>query len=148
MSPRRASTGTWAVDACQGAAWPQGADNVLLDQAGSQDPRSAILKLVCVFFFFLIEDVYYFFAGQTEHRWGVHREGVPCKGMYVAVSWEIVQGVFLAKGLGLVCHKHPTQPVLGLKLGSHPIGGLWRVSLFSQLLCWNSHSQCDGGAWS
>lgn len=75
---------------------------------------------VCIFFFFLIEDVYYFFAGQTEHRWGVHRGGVPCKGMYVAVSWEIVQGVFSATGLGLVCHKHPTHPVLGLKLGSPP----------------------------
>ena len=69
--------------------------------------------------------------------------GVACEGVYVGVSWEIVQGVFSAKGPGLGC-KYQTHPVLGLKLGS-PIGGLWREShFFFQLLCWNPHSQCDG----
>ena len=69
--------------------------------------------------------------------------GVACEGVYVGVYWEIVQGVFSAKGPGLGC-KYQTHPVLGLKLGS-PIGGLWREShFFFQLLCWNPHSQCDG----
>lgn len=69
--------------------------------------------------------------------------GVACEGVYVGVSWEIVQGVFSAKGPGLGC-KYQTHPVLGLKLGS-PIGGLWREShFFFQLLRWNPHSQCDG----
>lgn len=62
--------------------------------------------------------------------------GVACEGMYVGVSWEIVQGVFSAKGPSPGCHKRPTHPVLGLKSGS-PIGGLWRVSLFSSSFAGN-----------
>lgn len=41
-----------------------------------------------------------------------------------------IQGVFSVKGPGQGCYEHPIRPVLGLELGS-PIGGLWRVSLFS-----------------
>ena len=77
---------------------------------------------------------------QVGSTWG----GVPCEGVYVGLSWEVVQGVFSAEGPGLGCHKHHTHPVLGLKLG-FPIGGLWRVSLLLQLLRWNPPSQCDGG---
>lgn len=50
----------------------------------------------------------------------------------------------LSKGAWTGVSRASTHPVLGLKLGS-PIGGLWRVLLFFQLLCWNPHSQRDGG---
>lgn len=46
VSPERTSTGIWAMDIGQDAAWHQGADCVLW---AKWQPRDVILKLMCMF---------------------------------------------------------------------------------------------------